>query len=329
MPAHFNHEETHVDNSHHQVNSYAHPTAPPPLRSTTLRTIIKPDSEFYHSNSGIQVTFNTESKHQSGHELQEHIEESALQPVVSDIRSPSIEGIERPFIRQSFSQNGQLNAGDRARAYEHQYANGPPSGGQPINFPANSVHRFSPSPQLQPQLSHPSSSTFLRPTADQGLLLSYTQNQANRVYQTHQGQDNRVKVGSPLTISSNIPPNHRYQDQANVLNVAPPSNSGPPKFRPQPPHHSVKPIPIPLHQYEKQQIHPGLQLPQLSHGPDFSTNYKLLRGKPQTHPNILYQQSYPQSIRPSISHLPHSTLGKYSFYSLRRSRADDLGMLDP
>lgn len=288
------------------------PTLPPPVRSTTLRTIIKPDSEVYHSNSGIQVTFNTESKHQSGHEFQEHYEESALQPIVSDIRSPSIEGAERPLLPPpNFGRqppHHQLSAGDRGRAYEIQYANGPPSG-QPITFPSN-VHRFA----SQSQLSHLNSSPFLRPTPDQGLLLSYTQNQANRLYQSHQNLENRIKIGSvPLNASPNIPPNHRYSEQPSVLNVAPQLNGVPIKFRTQSPHYQPKPIPIPIHQHDKQPQHPsaGLQLPQINHSPDFSPNYKPFRGKPQSHPNILYQQSYPQPIRSNIVNLPHPPLGKY------------------
>lgn len=308
-PLHFNHdEEDHHGHHNHHHSDYVQPTLPPPIRSTTLRTIIKPDSELYHSNSGIQVTFNTESKHQSGHEFQEHFEESALQPIVTDIRSPSIEGADRPllpppnFVRQT--SHHQLTAGDRARAYEIQYANGPPSG-QPITFPSN-VHRFA----SQSQLSHLNSSPFLRPTPDQGLLLSYTQNQANRLYQSQHNFENRIKLGS---VSSNASPNHRYSDQLPVLNVAPPLNGVPIKFRAQSPHHQPKPIPIPIHQHDKQALHlsAGLQLPQINHSPDFSPNYKPLRGKPQTHPNILYQQSYPQPIRSNIVNLSHPPLGKY------------------
>lgn len=58
-------------------------TLPPPVKTTTLRTIIRPDSEKFHSNSGIHVTFGTEDKSQQGHQLQEEKVESALQPVVA------------------------------------------------------------------------------------------------------------------------------------------------------------------------------------------------------------------------------------------------------
>lgn len=58
-------------------------TLPPPVKSTTLRTIIRPDSEKFHSNSGIHVTFGTEDKSQHGHQLQEENVESNIEPVLA------------------------------------------------------------------------------------------------------------------------------------------------------------------------------------------------------------------------------------------------------
>lgn len=52
-------------------------TLPPPP-STTLRAIIKPESEHYHSDSGIRITFGEESSH-SHHEHTSAEEESAPQ----------------------------------------------------------------------------------------------------------------------------------------------------------------------------------------------------------------------------------------------------------
>ncbi|XP_034480163.1 putative mediator of RNA polymerase II transcription subunit 26 [Drosophila innubila] len=61
-----------------------YPVTPlPPLKSTTLRTIIHPDSEKYHSNSGIHVSFGAENKHQTGHILEEHDAESIQRQVVA------------------------------------------------------------------------------------------------------------------------------------------------------------------------------------------------------------------------------------------------------
>lgn len=70
-----------VEQEHYEETTHAPehiPTLPPPP-STTLRTIIHPDSEKFHSNSGIHVSFGTEHKPKTIHE--EH-EESAPEPRV-------------------------------------------------------------------------------------------------------------------------------------------------------------------------------------------------------------------------------------------------------
>ncbi|XP_021697949.1 dendritic arbor reduction protein 1 isoform X4 [Aedes aegypti] len=58
-------------------------TPSPPQKTTTLRAIINPDSEKYHSNSGIRISFGVEDKHQSGHQISETESESVAQPVVA------------------------------------------------------------------------------------------------------------------------------------------------------------------------------------------------------------------------------------------------------
>ncbi|KAH8400823.1 hypothetical protein KR009_001202, partial [Drosophila setifemur] len=65
-------------------------TQGPPVKSTTLRTIIHPDSEKFHSNSGIHVSFGTENKHQTGHIQEEHDAESIQRHVVA--LPPSVSG---------------------------------------------------------------------------------------------------------------------------------------------------------------------------------------------------------------------------------------------
>ncbi|SPP75791.1 probable serine/threonine-protein kinase yakA [Drosophila guanche] len=70
------------DEDEEEVIQY--PVTPlPPLKPTTLRTIIHPDSEKYHSNSGIHVSFGAENKHQTGHILEEHDAESIQRQVVA------------------------------------------------------------------------------------------------------------------------------------------------------------------------------------------------------------------------------------------------------
>lgn len=296
-PAHFNHDESEEDEEV-ETPPYTPATASPPVHSTTLRTIIKPDSEIYHSNSGIQVTFNTESKHQTGHEFQEHYEESALQPIISEVHSPSIEHASSggPSFSHphSLPTNHQLaNGNDRARAFDIPY-NGDSHIQGPHSLPPN-FHRFGPSTQLN-------SPQFLRPTPDQGLLLSYTQNQANRLLQS-QNFDNRFKNTPTLNNQANSQQNHRFSPDAHILNIGPPSNSAPVKFRVQSQsNHQPKPIPIPLHHGEKSQQQPptpGQHQQHLNHHQHY-TNFNQFRLKPQayaTHLNSQFQQSFPQPIR--------------------------------
>lgn len=283
---------------------YIQPTSSPPVRTTTLRTIIKPDSEIYHSNSGIQVTFNTENKHQTGHEYQEHYEESALQPIITDIRSPAIDHSRSSathFNHPPLGSNQPFGNNDRARAFEIQYTTNHAQniGSQqahvssPISSP--SFHRFGPPSELP----HFNSPQFLRPTPDQGLLLSYTHNQANRLLQS-QNIENRIKNTSPSSVPNNQA-NHRFPEPP-VLNFSPPL-SGPVKFRPQTANHQSKPIPIPIHHHEKSQ---QTQINQNQH----YTNYKQFRAKPQSHQNILFQQSFPQPVRSNSAHLHQLAHGK-------------------
>lgn len=231
-PAAFNHDESEEEEQHDEP--YVQPTLPPPVRTTTLRTIIKPESELYHSNSGIQVTFNTESKHQTGHEFQEHFEGSELQPIIADLRNPNNE--HQPpsvqFVQPSLPPNRQFNNNERARAFEIQYNNHAQNAGSP---PQPSFHRFAPpsvvSHSANPhptnphpanlQSSNPSNSPqFFRPSPEQGLLLSYTQNQQNRFYQPQNFENPRIKnIPSP-----NAPVNPQRFSEPQVINFPPFAN---------------------------------------------------------------------------------------------------------
>ncbi|XP_017027844.1 serine/threonine-protein kinase Wnk [Drosophila kikkawai] len=80
--ASLNNDDNEEEEEEEEVIQY--PVTPlPPLKSTTLRTIIHPDSEKFHSNSGIHVSFGAENKHQTGHILEEHDAESIQRQVVA------------------------------------------------------------------------------------------------------------------------------------------------------------------------------------------------------------------------------------------------------
>lgn len=259
------------------------PTVAPPTRTTTLRTIIKPDSEQYHSNSGIHVTFNTEDKNQGGHQFQEHIEESAIQPVITDIRNPSIEQpIHFPQQPRSHQQQKFHFSDQRARAFEVQF-NNHNSHPQSLGPPPPHFHRFSPPQSISnhpPPLSSQQNGPF-QAGADQGLLLSY-----NRYYQQLQQQSKKYTHSAPPAVVQ------RFQEP--ILSFSPPANSPPLKFR-----QSVqpKPIPIPIHHGDKSVSHKSQ---------NHYTNYQQLTNKQQSSQHIhlskpqlppSFQNPFAQSIR--------------------------------
>ncbi|XP_061390076.1 uncharacterized protein LOC133325306 [Musca vetustissima] len=77
--ASLNNDETEEEEEEEVIE---YPVTPsPPVKSTTLRAIIHPDSEKYHADSGIHVTFGAETKAHTGHD--EHDAESVQRQVVA------------------------------------------------------------------------------------------------------------------------------------------------------------------------------------------------------------------------------------------------------
>ncbi|XP_035906417.1 YLP motif-containing protein 1 isoform X1 [Anopheles stephensi] len=135
-------------------------TPSPPLKTTTLRAVINPDSEKYHSNSGIRISFGVEDKHQSGHQLSETESESVAQPIVAlpqhlvDQRSKSdvfyqqhqqfVQQHHDRSVRQHYQQQPQPQQPQQhgpqqyhhqqfnAPVQQHQYHHQPPPQAQPL-----------------------------------------------------------------------------------------------------------------------------------------------------------------------------------------------------
>uniref|UniRef100_A0A182PPH1 Uncharacterized protein n=1 Tax=Anopheles epiroticus TaxID=199890 RepID=A0A182PPH1_9DIPT len=120
-------------------------TPSPPLKTTTLRAVINPDSEKYHSNSGIRISFGVEDKHQSGHQVSESESESVAQPIVAlpqhavDQRSKSDVFFQQhqQFVQQHHDRSVRQH-------YQHQ---APPQQQQPVAPPP-------PPPQQHQQYHH-------------------------------------------------------------------------------------------------------------------------------------------------------------------------------
>lgn len=234
------------------ADGYNGPTEPTPQRaSTTLRTIIHPDSERFHSNSGIQVTFNTEDKRlASQHQFQEHIEASAVQPVVADPHQQARAQFQplHPPQQQQHSQYQQYNPYNQrdtrfesrkpataAAATPQQHGNF----AQPPPTPQfhGPVHQELPRTQYSAQpfrdAAHHQSNRYFPDTAPQPAPLQQPQQQQQPLQQQQQYQSN-----------------NRQQ----------PFISGPPPAQP-PKHRGPQPIPIPLYNVQQQQL-PKLSRPQ-------------------------------------------------------------------
>ncbi|KAF9807564.1 hypothetical protein SFRURICE_006366, partial [Spodoptera frugiperda] len=85
-----NDEDEHHEHEDEYVTVTPEPYLPP--KTTTLRAIIKPESEVYHSDSSVKVTFGNEGRHYSDRRESsshsEHHEETAPKPAIAFPNSP-------------------------------------------------------------------------------------------------------------------------------------------------------------------------------------------------------------------------------------------------
>ena len=116
-------------------------TPSPPLKTTTLRAVINPDSEKYHSNSGIRISFGVEDKHQSGHQVSESESESVAQPIVA---LPQHAVDQRSKSDVFFQQHQQFVQQQHDRSVRQHYQAQPPV----------QQHQPPPQPQQQQQFHH-------------------------------------------------------------------------------------------------------------------------------------------------------------------------------
>ncbi|XP_067631540.1 uncharacterized protein [Eurosta solidaginis] len=104
-----------------EIVHYPVPATPaPPVKSTTLRTIIHPDSEKYHSNSGIHVTFGSEDKAQEGHQIEESDAESIQNQVVAIPVDGNIQGA-ASFRSNEYNTRADFGASGHGSYEQTQY----------------------------------------------------------------------------------------------------------------------------------------------------------------------------------------------------------------
>lgn len=242
-----NSEESDEDYDGEQT-AYAAVTPGTPLKTTTLRTIIHPDSEKYHSNSGIQVTFNTEDKSQSAqHNYQEYIEESALRPVVVNARS-ALANFDVSTSQQQFQRQIQSNAIEQQpqRHRFESFQNQPQSHIRPHQFVSASLQLPMQNTPSQPFRNTPERPPFFDRQPPQS---------PPRFFPNQQYYESKNK--SP-------PPSFAAVDDTNRPFFRPPqfAQQTSTKLRPQ------KPIPIPIHSYQQeQQQQTAFNRPPQSFGP--------------------------------------------------------------
>lgn len=236
----------------------------PPLKSTTLRTIIRPDSMQYESDSGVHVTFGSAHNHHSKSDNKIHDEEkleSAIRPVVQLPQNRAGSALKEKRAPQT---QGRIVNGASAN-FHHQpqaLAQGPPIQRPAVDF--NSQNNFV-SPPNQGHLSHQLS----LPSQD-----SIKPFHPNVQHQQHHQQPQAQQLQQrPVS----IPVHHQQhqfaqqQQQQNILGHQqfnqppqrlPPPQPQQPAFRPPPPqrppvnqnfNQNQKPFNYHAHQQQQQQ----------------------------------------------------------------------------
>ncbi|KAH8253662.1 hypothetical protein KR032_006393, partial [Drosophila birchii] len=194
--ASLNNDDNEEEEEEEEVIQY--PVTPlPPLKSTTLRTIIHPDSEKFHSNSGIHVSFGAENKHQTGHILEEHDAESIQRQVVA--LPPSVAAkSESGYLGNTRADYGRENNFGRSPGPISNLLFGSNYQSQGLNYQQQQHH--------QQQLPTQHGNNYFRPPAALvGPPPSYpkpTQQQQQQVQQPHRGSITQQQL--PSTSSQSI-----------------------------------------------------------------------------------------------------------------------------
>jgi len=227
------HEQNEHDDDVHDEPIIVTPLPNIPRKTTTLRTIIRPESEQYESNSGVHVTFNHPHNHHSKSDNSivhdEDKLESALQPVVqlpqSRIGPLPVLPLERPpqHVIPSINNQGRV-------------VNSPPSHSNG-NFHHSPQHLVQPLPQQRPAVEFNPQNNFVS-HPQQGVLtnqLSLPSHEPSKPFhpQFHQPPPNhhhqqQLRPQGPPS----IPINH--QQQFNPQQLGHPQFNQPPQRIPQP-----------------------------------------------------------------------------------------------
>lgn len=232
-PVGHNQDEDEYEDEHEKVQIV---TPLPPQKSTTLRTIIRPDSMQYESDSGVHVTFGSAHNHHSKSDNNRIHDEDKLESAI------------RPVVHLP-----QNRAGPIAPAYKEKRA--PQTQGRIVNGPpANFHHQPQPlvqgPPNSRPHLDFNPQNNFVSPQ-NQGHLshqLSLPSQDSSKPFHpnVHHQQPQQQQQQRPVPIPVHHQQQNQFnqqQQQQNILghqqfNQPPqrlPSPQQQPAFRPPPP----------------------------------------------------------------------------------------------
>ena len=195
----------------------------PPIKSTTLRTIIHPDSEKYLSNSGIHVTFGSEDKSQTGHILEEHDAESVQRQVVavpvsqSNIKSQYHVNARNDYQGQARSPLGSSSFFQSSAPWQHQSQQQQQQQQQQHQFHAQQQAQQ----QQQQQLPLQHSTTYFKPPSHTAAASQqHTAQHSSSSHNTQQQQSNNF-YQKPAFHLQNSQPKPHYNGKPSVSALTP------------------------------------------------------------------------------------------------------------
>lgn len=281
-----------------------------PQRSTTLRTIIRPDSQQYESDSGVHVTFGSPHNHHSKSDNQIHDEEK-------------LESAIRPVIQLPQGRAGPISQVKEKRAPQINQNQGRIVNGPPVNFHQPAQHLVQSLPHQRPHVEFNSQTNFIAPS-NQGHLshqLSLPSQDPSKPFHPHHQQQQQQPILRPVQPLP-IPVHHQHQQQltqqqqlAHQQFNQPPQRPSQPQqqqgLRPpqRPPvaanfNQNQRPFNYHAHPTQPQQIRFPSQPPQ----PQFQQNFPSQFQQPQNVQRPQTQHLPPRQVPPQNFHNPNQQL---------------------
>lgn len=223
------------DENYHEDLTIVTPVPNIPRKTTTLRTIIRPESEQYESSSGVHVTFNKPHNHNSKSDNHIHDEEkveSAIQPVIQlpQNRVGNLPGLSVKEKQQQSqflhsTQSRIVNRNGNFHNIPQNYMQSLPSQKTPLdivpqnNFIQHSHHSFLPNQFMLPSQEPSKPFHTSNVNKKQSITIPLNHHQQQQGVLGHQQQINErfPPLQMPITnqVSQLKPPQHAPAPQVN------------------------------------------------------------------------------------------------------------------